>query len=280
LKIPTVHFAKLSYKYFSACRAIISGTFHVPHEEKASLNKDFFDRASPDFAARRAEARKMLDSLDPAMRSGAPSADPLRREWFEAVYSLANGDPARVPWANLAPHPLTQAWVVAHAKEISGLRVLDVGCGLGDNAECFAAAGANVTAFDFVGEAVEWAKQRFPATMVAYAQGDLFTLPEDWRQNFDLVHECYTLQALSSELIPQALAALKSALAPGGKLLIVARARDEADEIKGPPWPLPPSVFDEAKRQGLAALSIEDIPAVTGGASRHWRTVLRRAGDV
>jgi SAM-dependent methyltransferase len=116
--------------------------------------------------------------------------------------------------------------------------------------------------------------------MVAYAQGDLFTLPEDWRQNFDLVHECYTLQALSSELIPQALAALKSALAPGGKLLIVARARDEADEIKGPPWPLPPSVFDEAKRQGLAALSIEDIPAVTGGASRHWRALLRRAGDV
>jgi SAM-dependent methyltransferase len=244
------------------------------------LDKDIFDRTSPDFAARRAEARKLLDSLDPAMQSGAESADPSRRAWFEAVYALANGDPARVPWANLAPYPLTQAWIVAHAKEISGLRVLDVGCGLGDNAECFAAAGARVTAFDFVGDAVQWAKQRFPATKVAYAQGDLFFLPDAWRQNFDLVHECYTLQALSSELIPQALAALKSALAPGGKLLIVARARDEADEIKGPPWPLPPSVFDEAKRQGLAALSIEDIPAVAGGASRHWRALLRRAGDV
>jgi hypothetical protein len=68
------------------------------------LNKDFFDRASPDFAARRAEARKMLDSLDPVMQSGATSADPSRRAWFEAVYALANGDPARVPWANLAPH--------------------------------------------------------------------------------------------------------------------------------------------------------------------------------
>jgi len=241
------------------------------------LNKDFLDRASPDFAARRAEARKMLDSLDPAMWSGSPSADPLRREWFEAVYSLANGDPARVPWANLAPHPLTQAWVMAHAKEISGLRVLDVGCGLGDNAECLAAAGARVMAFDFVRDAVQWAKQRFPETKVTYAQVDPFALPDAWRHNFDLVHECYTLQALSSELIPQALAALKSALAPGGKLLIVARARDEADEIKGPPWPLPPSVFDEAKRQGLADLSIEDIPAITGGASRHWRALFRRA---
>ena len=244
------------------------------------MNKDFLDRASPDFAARRAEARKMLNSLDPAMRSGAPSSDPLRREWFEAVYSLANGDPARVPWANLAPHPLTQAWVMAHAKEISGLRVLDVGCGLGDNAECFAAAGARVTAFDFVGDAVQWAKQRFPETNVTYAQGDLFALPDAWRQNFDLVHECYTLQALSSELIPQALAALKSALTPGGELLVIARARDEAEATNGPPWPLPPSVFDEAKRQGLTALSIEDIPAIPGGASRHWCALLFRAEDV
>jgi hypothetical protein len=79
------------------------------------------------------------------------------------------------------------------------------------------------------------------------------------------------------ELIPQAFAGLKSALAPGGKLLLVARARDEADEIKGPPWPLPLSVFDQAKRQGLVALSIEDIPAVPGGASRHWRALLRHA---
>jgi len=221
----------------------------------------------------------MLDALDPAMQSGGPPADPARRAWFEAVYALASGDPARVPWANLAPHPLTQAWVAAHAKESPGCKVLDVGCGLGDNAECFAAAGACVTAFDFIGEAVEWAKQRFPATQVTYVQGDLFALPEEWRHNFDLVHECYTLQALSALLIPQALAAMKSALAPGGHLLLVARARDETEEIKGPPWPLPPSLFEEAMRQGLVALSIKDIPAGECVASRHWRALFRRAED-
>jgi SAM-dependent methyltransferase len=244
------------------------------------LDKRFFDRASPEFAARRAEARKRLDSLDPTMQDGAGPADPLRRDWFKAVYALAEGDPACVPWANLAAHPLSQAFVAAHATELPGLRVLDVGCGLGDNAECFAAAGAEVTAFDLVDEAITWAKQRFPETKVAYAQGDLFALPDSWRHNFDLVHECYTLQALSPALLPKALAALGSLLAPGGKLLMIARARDEADAIKGPPWPLPPSIFEEAKRQGLAVSSIEDIPAVEGGASRHWRALFRRAEDM
>jgi SAM-dependent methyltransferase len=180
-----------------------------------------------------------------------------RGEWFEAVYALAKGDPARVPWADLSPHPLSKAWVAAQPRGLSGLRVLDVGCGLGDNAECFAAVGADVTAFDFVGGAVAWAKRRFPATKISYCQGDLFALPETWRQGFDLVHECYTLQALFPVLLPQALAALGSLLVPGGRLLIIARARDEACETKSPPWPLPPSVFEEAKRQCLEPVSVE-----------------------
>jgi SAM-dependent methyltransferase len=139
--------------------------------------------------------------------------------------------------------------------EIAGLRVLDVGCGLGDNAECFAGAGACVTAFDFVS-----------GNEGTYAQRDL--LPEARRQGFDLDHECYTLQALSPVLLPQTLAALGSLLAPGGKLLIVARARDEASETKGPPWPLPSSIFEDAKRQNLEPVSIEDIRAAPGVTAR------------
>jgi hypothetical protein len=119
----------------------------------------------------------------------------------------------------------------------------------------------------------------FPATKVNYVQGDLLALPDAWRQGFHLVHECYTLQALSPVLLPQALGALGSLLAPGSKLLVAARARDEGDEIKWPPRLLPPSMFEEAKRQRLAILSIEDIPAAAGGASRHWRALLRRAED-
>lgn len=235
------------------------------------------DPNSPEFQARRAQARQALDALDPAKTGAASPADPLRRAWFETVYSRAENDPACVPWANLAPHPLTKAWVAGQARGIAGLRTLDVGCGLGDNAECFAAAGAKVTAFDFVGEAVEWAKQRFPQTSVDYCVADLFAAPQEWRQGFDLIHECYTLQALSVQMLPKALAALGSLLAPGGKLLLISRARDEEAEVEGPPWPLPPSIFEEAKRQGLRVLSIEDITATAEVGRRHWRALLARA---
>ncbi|MEJ0095337.1 MAG: methyltransferase domain-containing protein [Methylocella sp.] len=238
------------------------------------------DPASPAFAARRADARQALDAIDPAKGGDANPADPVRRAWFEAVYALADEDPARVPWANLAPHPLTKAWISLQARGICGLRALDVGCGLGDNAECFSAAGAKVTAFDLVDEAIRWAKRRFPSTEVDYRAADLFALPEGWRQSFDLVHECYTLQALSTALLPQALAALASMLAPGGKLLLIARARDEGADMEGPPWPLPPSIFAEAERQGLRALAIEDIAATPQVGRRHWRALLGRVNDV
>ncbi len=239
-----------------------------------SLN---LDPSSPDFQARRTEARKALDAIDPAM-AGDMAADSKRQQWFEAVYSRAEDDPARVPWANLTAHPLTAAFVKGQLRGMENLRVLDVGCGLGDNAECFA-AGAKVTAFDFVAEAILWAKRRFPQTKVDYRIADLFALPEDWRGAFDLVHECYTLQAISAALIPQALGILESLLAPGGKLLIIARARGEDEEVSGPPWPLPPSVFESAKAQGLEPLVIEDISATAQVGRRHWRVVLKRADE-
>src|SRR5271154_1348869 len=117
-----------------------------------------------------------LDAIDPAMQ-GRASEDPLRLTWFNEVYARAGDDPARVPWADLEPHPLTGAFVAGQIRGIAGLRVLDVGCGLGDNAENFAAAGAKVVAFDFVAEAVAWAQRRFPLSAVDYRVADLFALP-------------------------------------------------------------------------------------------------------
>jgi SAM-dependent methyltransferase len=241
-------------------------------EESLKPVPDPLDPSSPEFSARRVEARKALDAIDPFMKGDMQ--DPLRRGWFEAVYALAEDDPARVPWANLSAHPLTRTWIGLQGRGVEGLSVLDIGCGLGDNAECFAAHGARVTAFDFVPEAVAWAKRRFPETSVDYRTADLFALPAAWQGQFDLVHECYTLQALSFELLPRALGIFKTLLKPRGRLLIVARGRAEDEKISGPPWPLPPSFFHEAEPQGLRCLALEDITATAEVSRRHWRALL------
>ena len=228
---------------------------------------------SEEFAARRAAARKRLDAIDPHRREGGTQDDPYRRAWFEAVYDLAGADPACVPWADLEPHPLLADWLASN--DIASRRALDVGCGLGDNAEALAAKGARVSAFDLSAKAIDWARRRFPNSNVDYCAADLFEAPAQWRGAFDLVHECYTLQALPSVLIPGAASALAAMLAPGGRLLVIARARPNAEAPKGPPWPLSREDIERIAAAGLSLVSAEQVEPP--GEPLHWRALYRRA---
>jgi SAM-dependent methyltransferase len=186
-----------------------------------------------DAQARRDAARQRARHLANDAVAAGRSAD-----WFEPLYREAAGDEAAVPWGDGRPHVLLPALLDHHVPNSGGRRALVVGCGLGDDAEHLADRGFDVTAFDVSPTAVDWCRRRWPRTRVDYVVADAINPPADWRAAFDLVVEIYTIQAVRDEVRAKLLANLPTWLAPGGRLLVICRGREEHETVDGPPWPL------------------------------------------
>ncbi|MEL6687699.1 MAG: class I SAM-dependent methyltransferase [Pseudomonadota bacterium] len=184
-----------------------------------------------------------------------------QRDHYEAVYGGAQGDPALVPWADLAPKPQLLEWLETNAP--TG-RAMDVACGLGDNAEALAQEGWDTIAFDISSEAIEWAKQRFPKSSVDYQVADLFDLPSQWLGTFDLVVESYIFQTMPPEYLPRSVPAVCSLVKPGGRLLVYTRLRDEGSSVEGPPWPLQPSDIERLSKQEMRLVHRKDFILTKG----------------
>jgi 2-polyprenyl-3-methyl-5-hydroxy-6-metoxy-1,4-benzoquinol methylase len=165
------------------------------------------------------------------------AGDGISTTWFETLYAQAETGEATVPWADLAVNPLLVEWAVRNRVSGPGRAVI-VGCGYGDDAQFVASLGFDVTAFDVSPTAVERAKRRFPATPVSYVAADLLQLPPEWHEAFDLVVEIYTVQVLQGAARTSAIERTASLVAPGGTLLVLARARDNHEDPGRMPWPL------------------------------------------
>lgn len=158
--------------------------------------------------------------------------------WFEELYTLANHNPEKIPWALLKPNPYLQQWVTENENKVSSQKAVVVGCGLGDDAEALQKKGYEVTAFDISSTAINWCRQRFPDSSVNYQTADVFSLPSHWQQEFDLVWECRTIQALPLNVREKVISSIVSLLKPDGKLLMVTNIRDTEEVSESPPWAL------------------------------------------
>jgi SAM-dependent methyltransferase len=204
--------------------------------------------------------------------SGEATRDGDPTSWFEQLYADAAQGHAIVPWDRRAPHPLLVDWV-ERQPATSGLTLV-VGSGLGDDAAFLAAHGYRVIAFDISRSAIESARRRFPTSPVDFRIADLLNPPAEWRQHFDLVVETYTTQSLPVRLRPTVVLHVGRFVAPGGKLVVLAVARDVDEAVDGPPWPLSRADIESFAVEGLEVLSLDEIRDPPG--THHWRAVFSR----
>jgi SAM-dependent methyltransferase len=187
-----------------------------------------------------------------ALARGEPTA------WFERLYAEAKTGGAVVPWADRVPNPHVVAWLEGRTWP-AGARALDVGCGLGDTACELARRGLRVIAFDVSPTAVADARARFDGTAIEFVVADLLAPPPAWHRAFDLVVEVYTLQVLPADARAAAVARLRTVVAPGGTLLVVARGRDDGEHPGAMPWPLTRHEVEAMGGDELALRSFEDF---------------------
>jgi 2-polyprenyl-3-methyl-5-hydroxy-6-metoxy-1,4-benzoquinol methylase len=200
--------------------------------------------------------------------------------WFETLYAEAQGNSDAIPWADRGVNAWLVEWIDRSQLNLQNLRVLVVGCGLGDDAEYLAGMGAKVTAFDLSQTAIDWCHTRFPNSQVNYQAVDLFAAPVEWKFGFDLVIEIYTIQALPANIRPQAIDCIGNFVAPNGKLFVVCRGRDPEDACVNLPFPLTKDELNRFTDTGLTQLSFEDsIDRLDVTPARRFRIVYVRSNQ-
>jgi SAM-dependent methyltransferase len=201
--------------------------------------------------------------------------------WFEKLYGEAEAGVSAVPWADGEPNPHLVEWAAKRPAPVAGQTALVVGCGLGYDAEFLARLGYTVTAFDVAPSAVAAARRENPGSPVMYVTADLLNLPEAWAGAFDLVAEAYTVQPLYGPTRAAAIEALSIPVAPGGTLLVIARATNEEDPFRDPammPWPLTRAELDAVAGGVLTPERIEQFLDGEEPPKLRWRAEFRRPG--
>ena len=201
-----------------------------------------------------------------------PAPDPSS---FTVAYT--KGSP---PW----DIPKPQQALVDVADQIHG-RVLDSGCGTGENALFFAARGCDVTGFDFVQAAIDRAKEKATARGLSamFMVKDSLTLSE-WNEQFDCIIDSGVFHVFSDENAVTYVTGLAHVLKPGGRLFLICFS-DSEPGTHGPRR-IPKQMLYDRFSEGWSVESITesrynvlpefDGPYFSNGGPKAWFAIIRR----
>lgn len=157
----------------------------------------------------------------------------------ERVRAFWQANPCGVKFADAPPgtrkfyelveaHRYTKEWhipIAADFKSAGGLKVLEIGCGLGTDGAQFAEAGADYTGVDLTEAAVELARKRFETFGVPgkFQTADAEQLEFD-DNTFDLVYSHGVLHHTPDTA--EAIREIHRVLRPGGRAMVMLYHRD------------------------------------------------------
>jgi pimeloyl-ACP methyl ester carboxylesterase/SAM-dependent methyltransferase len=191
--------------------------------------------------------------------------------WFDQLYAGAAAGEVNMPWDRGGPNQTLVDWLAG--RDGSGRRAVVVGCGLGMEAGYAQQLGYRTTAFDISPTAVKLAQERNPD--VDFHVADLFELPPEWSQAFDLVIEMFTVQALPRAYRERATRAVADLVAPGGTLYThFAKLAEGDDPDDGPPWPLTRAELEAFADGPLEVVRIGELPDPPSWT--YWQAEFRR----
>jgi cyclopropane fatty-acyl-phospholipid synthase-like methyltransferase len=146
-----------------------------------------------------------------------------KKESFEAAYS------GEAPWDTPGP----QQAFVAVADQITG-KVLDAGCGTGENALFFSGRGQDVVGIDFLEEPIRRAMQKAKDRGLAasFEVKDALTLQE-WIEGYDSVIDSGLFHCFSDDDCTRYVEGLAHVLKLGGRLFVMCFSDAEPGE-QGP----------------------------------------------
>ncbi|MEV7801189.1 class I SAM-dependent methyltransferase [Microbacterium foliorum] len=140
---------------------------------------------------------------------------------FQGFYSgsalIKNVEIKKIPW----DIGRVQEVVKQSTENMSINKLLDVGCGMGDNSEYFGSKEIEVTAVDFSEEAIQKARTRHQNPRVNYIHKDILEYEETWKEKYDTVLDSATYHAIPTKKRQQYLKNLYTYLQPDGKLVTI-----------------------------------------------------------